>query len=649
MGETATIRDIIKGVDKPKLITRTFPWPKDSGRGGRRSRQGRAPAHVPEATKKESVQKWVEISEFVTVGELAAKLEIPANEIIKFLMKLGIIAGINQNLSFENSASVAKNFGYKVEKEKQAEVKPEEEEDEENLLSPRPPVVTVLGHVDHGKTSLLDAIRNTNVTASESGGITQNIGASTIDLDNRKIVFIDTPGHEAFTAMRARGAQVTDIAVLVVAADDGVMPQTIEAISHAKAAKVPIIVAINKIDKAEANPEKVKQQLTEFDFLPEDWGGSTVMVPVSAKTKAGINDMLEMILLVADMEELKANPHRKAQGIIIESKLDKGVGPVATVIVQNGTLKVGDAVVVGNEWGRIRIMINDKGKKTRKALPSYPVEIVGLSGVPAAGDLLQVVDDEKVAKTISEGLKLQQRSDRMSVSNRISLEDLFEQMKRGETKELNLIIKADVNGALEALKNSIVRLSNQEVRINVIYGGIGTITESDVMLATASNAIIIGFNVRPDPITRRLAEQEKVDVRLYRVIYHAIQDIKAAMVGLLEPEYEEALLGRAEVRAIFKISKVGVVAGLYVIEGKLVRNAKIRVLRDHVVIYEGKIDSLRRFKDDVREIATGFEGGIFIEKFPAFQSGDIIEAYTLQEIKRDSIEIDGTMVSIKKD
>ncbi len=640
-GETATIKEKLKGTGSDtasrssKLLTRTFPRPKDNfrGRKGRKGR-GRFVSRAPEVTKKESIQKWLELPETITVGDLAQKLEMPANEIIKMLMKQGIMAGINQNLAFETAAAVGKKFGFKIEQEKIEEVRPEEVEDDEKLLSHRPPVVTVLGHVDHGKTSLLDAIRHTKVTESESGGITQNIGASTVTFDDRRIVFIDTPGHEAFTQMRARGASVTDIAVLVVAADDGVMPQTIEAINHAKAAQVPIIVAINKIDRPEANPERVKQQLTEFELIPEDWGGDTIMVPVSAITKAGIDELLEMILLVAEMQELKANPSRPAQGTIIESKLDKGLGPVATVIVLNGTLRVGDSVVVGNEWGRIRIMVNDKGKRIKKALPSFPAEIIGLSGAPEAGDYLQVMEDEKYAKAISEDRKLKQRTERMKTDARVTLEDLFDQMKLGEVKELRIILKADVNGVLEAVRHSITRLSNDQVRINIIHGGIGAISESDVMLATASNAIIIGFNVRPDPTTRRMAEQENVDIRLYRVIYHAIQDIKKAMTGLLEPEYQEVMLGRAEIRAIFKVSKVGVVAGCYVLEGKLKRNSKIRLLRDNVVVFEGKIDSLRRFKDDVKEVQGGFECGVMIERFPGLQPGDIIEAYTLQEIER---------------
>jgi translation initiation factor IF-2 len=636
-GSSATIgekidKDKKDQKDQSMLMTKSFPRPE----ARKKVRGGREKNHrAPEVTKKESVQKWLELPDNITVGELADKLGIAANEIIKELMKSGVMAGINQVVSFETAAQIAKAQGFKVEKTKEEEVAPEEVVEDISLLRTRPPVVTVLGHVDHGKTSLLDAIRNTNVTASESGGITQSIGASTVEVNERRIVFVDTPGHEAFTAMRARGAKVTDIAVLVVAADDGVMPQTVEAINHARAAEVPIIVAINKIDKADSNPEKVKQQLTEFNLLAEDWGGETVMVPVSAKSRMGIDELLEMILLVADMSELKANPSKNASGIIIESRLDKGFGPVATVIVQNGSLKVGDAVIVGNEWGKVRFMMNDRGKRVKKVMPSFPAEIIGLSGVPNAGDLLQVINDEKIAKTISEERKLQVRTDKMQATSRVSLDDLFRQMKEGETKELKIIIKAESNGSVEALKHSLVRLSNPDVKITVIHDGVGAISESDVVLAAASNAIIIGFNVRPDPLTKRLAEQEKIDVRMYRVIYNAIDDVKAAMSGLLEPEYEEVFMGRVEVRNTFKVSRIGVIAGCYVLEGKINRNTKIRVLRDNIVVHEGKLSSLRRFKDDVSEVSAGYECGIFIDKFPAFQEGDIIEAYTIKEVKRE--------------
>jgi translation initiation factor IF-2 len=491
--------------------------------------------------------------------------------------------------------------------------------------------------VDHGKTSLLDAIRKTNVTAEEAGGITQRIGASTIDFEGRRIVFLDTPGHEAFTAMRARGAQVTDIAVLVVAADDGVMPQTIEAINHAKAATVPILVAINKVDKPQANPERVKQQLADLELLPEDWGGDTICISVSAKQKIGIDDLLEMINLVADMQELKANPIRTAQGIIIEARLDKGLGPVATVLVQNGTLRVGDAVIAGAADGKVRAMISDKGDRVREAGPSIPVEIIGLTSVPQAGDMLQVVDDEKMARIISESRKQKTRDEKMHVVQRTTLDDLFKQMEVGEVKDLNIIIKADSQGSVEALRHALSRLSTPEVRINVIHGGVGTITDPDILLATASNAIIIGFNIRPDPSVKKLAEQENVDIRLYRVIYHVIEDVKAALTGMLEPEYEEVLIGRAEVRATFKISKVGVIAGCYVTDGKITRDADVRLLRDSVVIYEGKLNSLKRFKEDVKEVLAGYECGLGIEKFGGIQEGDIIEVYKQQVKVRELV------------
>lgn len=580
--------------------------------------------------------KKISLPDLISIADLATRLEVSANEIIKLLMKQGYMITINQNLNFDKAAQVARNFGY------EAEVlpPPEEvfiEEEDTSKLSTRPPVVTVLGHVDHGKTSLLDAIRKTNVTAGEAGGITQKIGAYSVDLHDRKIVFIDTPGHEAFTAMRARGAKVTDVAVLVVAADDGVMPQTIEAINHAKAAKVPIIVAINKVDKPQANPERIKQQLADLDLLAEDWGGETVCIPVSAKQKIGIPELLEMILLVSDLQELKANPNRRATGTIIEARLDRGLGPVATVLVQNGTLKLGDPVVVGLTYGKVKVMINDKGERIKKAEPSLPVEIIGLSGVAQAGDILQVLEDERMAKQIAEARNFRKREEKIKDLQKMGLEDLFNQLKESEaSKDLNIIVKTDGQGAVEALRHALSRLSTENVKINVIHGGVGTVTESDILLATASNAIIIGFNIRPDPNVKKLAEQENVDIRLYRVIYHVIEDIKSAMTGMLKPEFEEILTGRAEVRQIFKISKIGVISGTYVTDGKITRNADVRILRDGVVIYEGKIDSLRRFKDDVREVAAGFECGIGIEKYGGLQVGDIIEAYHLQEIKRET-------------
>ncbi|SHJ29502.1 translation initiation factor IF-2 [Lutispora thermophila] len=595
-----------------------------------------------QVNKDENIQanvpkKPIKIGSTITVKDFSEKTGKTVAEIIKKLLLLGVVATINQELDFDTAALIADEFGIKIER---AIDKDDEElllndvEDKEEDLKPRPPVVTIMGHVDHGKTSLLDAIRQTNVIATEAGGITQHIGAYMVNVEGRKIAFLDTPGHEAFTAMRARGAKVTDIAVLVVAADDGVMPQTIEAINHAKAANVTIIVAINKIDKAGANPDRVKQELTEHGLLPEDWGGDTICVPVSAKKKIGIENLLEMILLVAEMQELKANPNRKAKGTVIEAKLDKNRGPVATVLIQNGTLNAGDFFVVGNTHGKVRTMTDEKGKNLKKAGPSTPVEITGLAEVPDAGDILIVVDDEKVAKQISDKRKEKYRQEHLQSGQKISLDDLFSQIQSGKVKELNLIVKADVQGSVEAVKQSLEKLSNDEVKIKAIHGGVGAITETDVTFASASNAIIIGFNVRPQASAMTLAEKEKVDIRLYRVIYDAIEDIQSAMKGMLEPEYKEVVLGHAEVRAIFKASSIGTIAGSYVTDGKVNRNNDVRVIRDGVVIYEGKISSLKRFKDDVKEVNTGFECGISLEKFNDIKEGDIIECFTMEAIPR---------------
>jgi translation initiation factor IF-2 len=491
-----------------------------------------------------------------------------------------------------------------------------------------------MGHVDHGKTSLLDAIRETNVTAQEAGGITQHIGASQVEINGKSIIFLDTPGHEAFTAMRARGAKVTDIAVLVVAADDGVMPQTVEAINHAKAAGVPIIVAINKIDKPTANPERVKQQLAEYNLIPEEWGGDTVFVNVSAKTREGIDHLLEMILLVAEMSELKANYTAKARGVIIESKLDKGRGPVATVLIQRGTLKVGDPILAGTAYGKVRALFDSRGKKIKSAGPSIPVEVVGLSEVPNAGDILRVVSSEKEAKEVAENRKQLHRETELTTPQKISLNQLFEKMQKGEVKELNIIVKADVQGSIEALKQALEKCSTDQVQVKIIHCGVGAITESDIMLASASNAIIIGFNVRPDSNAKKLAEREHIDIRTYRIIYDVVDDIQAAMKGMLEPQYEEVVLGRAEVRALFKVPTVGVVAGCFVTEGKITRNAQIRVLRHGVVVHEGRIASLKRFKDDVREVVSGFECGIGLEKFNDIKERDVLEAFIIKPVER---------------
>jgi len=593
-----------------------------------------------EAPKKEEIhtpKKPIKIGDSVSVKELSEKLGKQATEIIKKLLLLGVMANINQVLDFETAQLICEEFGASVEKlidKGSEEVLLKTEEDRPEDLLPRPPVVTIMGHVDHGKTSLLDAIRQTNVIATEAGGITQHIGAYTVTIKDKKIAFLDTPGHEAFTAMRARGAEVTDIAILVVAADDGVMPQTVEAINHAKAAGVAIIVAINKIDKPGANPDRVKQELTEYGLLAEDWGGDIVMVPVSAKKKDGISNLLEMILLVAEMLELKANPNKKGSGTVIEAELDKGKGPVATVLIQEGSVSLGDFFIAGNTYGKLRGMIDDKGKRLKKAGPSMPVEIQGLDEVPDAGDTFMVVDDEKVAKTISEKRKDKQRLSQIQSKQTVSLEELFNQIQEGKVKDLNIILKADVQGSVEAVKQSLARLSNAEVKVNTIHGGVGAITESDVMLASASNAIIIGFNVRPQPSAIILAEKDKVDIRLYRVIYNAIEDVEAAMKGMLEPEYKEVLLGHAEVRATFKASAVGTIAGCYVTDGKINRNNDVRIIRDGIVIHEGKLASLKRFKDDAKEVNSGYECGLNIERFNDIKEGDIIEAYTIEAVPR---------------
>ena len=582
--------------------------------------------------------KIIQIGNTITVKDLADKLGKNSADIVMRLMKKNVMASVNQEIEFELAEAICDEFDVIAEKAEEIDLLEEEfreEEDNEEDLVERPPVVVVMGHVDHGKTSLLDAIRHSNVTTREAGGITQHIGAYTVAIDGKPITFLDTPGHEAFTAMRMRGAQVTDIAVLVVAADDGVMPQTIEAINHAKAAGVEIIVAINKIDKPSANPERVKQELVEYGLISEDWGGDTICVPVSATTKEGIDHLLEMIILVAEMKELKANPNKKARGSIIEAQLDKGRGAVATVLVQNGTLNVGDPVVAGSTYGRIRAMMNDKGQKVKKAGPSMPVEILGLNEVPRAGDMFYVAQSEKHARQVAESVAAKNREDLIKdTPQKVSLDDLFSQIQSGNIKELNIVIKADVQGSVEAVRASLEKLSNDEVRIRTIHGGVGAITESDVMLASASNAIIIGFNVRPEASAKSVADDQKVDIRLYRVIYNAIEDITAAMKGMLDPVYEEKIIGHAEIRQLFKASGVGTIGGAYVKEGKLQRNARVRVVRDGIVVHEGELATLRRFKDDVKEVATGFECGIVINKFNDIKEGDIIEAFVMEEIKQ---------------
>lgn len=584
-------------------------------------------------------EQVIQLKNKLTVKELSETLNKSASEIITKLIGLGIMATINQELDYDTASIIAAEFGIEV--EPMTDIDAEEdvfdiiiEPDKPEDLKHRSPVVTVMGHVDHGKTSLLDAIRKTKVTNSEAGGITQHIGASEIKVNDKKIVFLDTPGHEAFTSMRARGAKVTDVAILVVAADDGVMPQTIEAISHAKAAEVPIIVAINKMDKPSANPDRVKQELADQGLLIEEWGGDVISVPVSARSGENIDALLEMVLLVSEMSELKANPNRKAIGTVIEAQLDVGKGPVATVLVQNGTLFIGDSVVIGNTYGRIRAMMNDSGKRVKVAGPSTAVEITGLSEVPEAGDQLFAVDDDKAAKAIVEKRINKIKEEQLKAGQKISLDALFSQMEQGQLKDLNLIIKADTQGSVEAVKQSLVKLSNDEVVINPIHGGVGGITESDVMLATASNAIIIGFNVRPTSNAASAAKKENVDIRTYRIIYKAIEDIEAAMKGMLDPEFVEEELGKAEVRATFKVPGAGTIGGCYVIEGKILRNAKIRLVRDNIVIHEGSIDSLKRFKDDAKEVATGYECGIGISQFNDLKEGDIIEAYHMKEIER---------------
>ena len=549
---------------------------------------------------------------------------------------MGIIANINQNIKFETAKKIAYEHDVLV------ELKPQEEEtediiienDQEEDLSPRPPIVTVMGHVDHGKTSLLDAIRNTKVTDKEAGGITQHIGASEVYVNGKKVVFLDTPGHEAFTQMRLRGAQVTDIAILVVAADDGIMPQTVEAISHARAANIPIIVAINKIDKPAANIERVRQELSNNGLLVEAWGGTIVDVPVSAKKGENIDKLLEMILLVAEMEELKANPNRPAVGTVIESNLDKGRGAVATVIVSNGTLKVGDPVIAGTAYGKIRALFNDKGQRVKKATPSTPVEILGLNEVPLAGDQFVVMPSEKAARAIGEKRREKQRDEQMKASSKITLEDLFDKMQEGEVKELNMVLKADVQGSVEAIRQSVEKISNEEVQLKVIHCGVGAITDSDIMLASASNAIVIGFNVRPAQSAVAMAERERVDLRTYRIIYELIEDIEKAMKGMLEPEYKEVVIGQAQVRELFKVSGLGTIAGSYVTDGKVSRNAKARLVRNGIVIYDGAIASVRRFKDDVKEVNRGYECGLMLENFNDIKEEDIIEIYEMQEIER---------------
>lgn len=583
-------------------------------------------------------QLKVLIPDEITVGELASRLKVTATDVIKKLMGLGVMAAINQNIDFDTASLVAEELGAKVEKEIIVTIEErliDDSDDDDTNLEPRCPVVVVMGHVDHGKTSILDRIRHANVTASEAGGITQHIGAYQVNIGGQDITFLDTPGHEAFTSMRARGANITDIAILVIAADDGIMPQTVESINHAKAAGVSIIVAINKMDKEGANPEKVKEELTKYDLVCEDWGGDIICVPVSAKTGEGIDELLENVLLVAEVKELKANPDRLAKGTVIEARLDKGRGPIATLLVQNGTLKQGDVIIAGTAVGRVRVMTNDKGKPVKTAGPSVPVEITGLADVPSAGDIFNAVEDERLARELVEQRKHEAKQEQFNAYKKVTLDNLFSQIAEGEIKELPIIVKADVQGSVEAVKQSLEKLSNDEVRVRVIHGGVGAVKESDVMLANASNAIIVGFNVRPDPVAAESAARDGVDIRLYRIIYDAIEEITTAMKGMLAPKYRDVELGRIEVRQVYKISNVGMVAGSYVLSGKVTRGSQIRVVRDGIIIADDKISGLKRFKDDAKEVAEGYECGISLEKFSDVKEGDIFEAYIVEEYRED--------------
>ena len=587
-----------------------------------------------ELAKKQQLK--VSIPDEINVGELASRMKKTAGEVIKQLIKLGVFASVSDVVDYDTAALVAMELGCKVEKEVVVTVEErliDDHEDSADELVGRAPVVVVMGHVDHGKTSLLDYIRHANVASGEAGGITQHIGAYTVEINGSPITFLDTPGHEAFTSMRARGAMVTDIAILVVAADDGIMPQTIESINHAKAAGIPLVVAINKMDTVGANPERIKQQLTEYDIVPEEWGGDTIVCPISAKTGMGIDNLLENLVVLAEVLELKANPNRAAKGAVIEARLDKGRGPIMTVLVQNGTLKLGDIIIAGTAVGRVRTMINDKGQRISEAGPSVPVEISGMSEVPSAGDTFNAVADERMARELVEERKIQQKNAAFGTNKKVSLEDLFSQIQAGEMKTLNIIVKADVQGSAEAVKASLEKITNEEVRVKVIHSAVGAINESDVMLAATSGAIIVGFNVRPDNAARDSAARSNVDMRMYRVIYDCINEIEAAMKGMLSPKFKEAIIGHAEVRETYKVSKVGTVMGCYVTDGKIQRGCQVRVLRDNIVIHEGDLASLRRFKDDVKEVASGYECGMQIEKFNDVKVGDVIECYVMEQIK----------------
>ena len=620
---------------KQKLKQKSQQYRKQQGM---RSKRKESEAERLKRIEAERAKKTLVITvpEEITVGDLAAMLKRTAAEVIKKLFSLGMMATVNQVIDFDTAEIVATELGAKVKKEVVVTIEEriiDDREDSEEDLLPRSPVVCVMGHVDHGKTSLLDAIKNTSVTETEAGGITQHLGAYRVNLNGQEITFLDTPGHAAFTAMRARGAMATDIAILVVAADDGIMPQTVEAINHAKAAGVSIVVAINKMDKLDASPDKIMQQLTEYELIPEEWGGDVICVPVSAKTKMNIDTLLESVLLVAEMKELKANPNRAGKGIVIEARLDKGRGPVATLLVQNGTLKSGDIIVAGTAVGRVRVMTDDKGRRVNEAGPSVPVEITGLAEVPVGGDAFDCVSDERLARELVEQRKTSQKEEAFRSMQKVTLDNLFDSINEGSLKDLNIIVKADVQGSVEAVRQSLEKLSNEEVRVKVIHGGVGAVNESDVMLANASNALIVGFNVRPDPVAEANAERDKVEMRMYRVIYDCIEEVEAAIKGMLAPKFRDVEMGKAEVRSVFKLSSAGTIAGCYIIDGKITRNCKIRVVRDGIVVFEDEISSLKRFKDDVKEVATGYECGVGLEKFNDIKEGDILEGYITEEYK----------------
>ena len=633
-GAKANNNNLRRG-NKEKITSKSKQRPQAQLASAKRRQEERDKMNKLQLEIAKKQQLKVEIPDEIAVGELASRMKKTASEVIKQLFKMGVFASVSDVIDYDTAALVAMELGCKVEKEVIVTVEErliDDHEDKPEDLVPRAPVVVVMGHVDHGKTSLLDYIRHANVVSGEAGGITQHIGAYTVDVNGSPITFLDTPGHEAFTSMRARGAMVTDIAILVVAADDGIMPQTVESINHAKAANIPVVVAINKMDAVGANPERIKQQLTEYDLVSEEWGGDTIVCPISAKTGQGIDNLLENLAVLSEVLELKANPNRAAKGAVIEARLDKGRGPIMTVLVQNGTLKLGDIIIAGTAVGRVRTMINDKGQRVTEAGPSTPVEISGMSEVPSAGDTFNAVADERMARELAEERRIQMNSNAMPGTKKVSLEDLFSQIQAGEMKTLNVIVKADVQGSAEAVKASLEKISNEEVRVKVIHSAVGAINESDVMLAATSGAIIVGFNVRPDNAARDSAARSKVDMRMYRVIYDCINEIEAAMKGMLAPKFKEAVIGHAEVRETYKVSKVGTVCGCYCTDGKIQRGCEVRVLRDNIVIHEGELASLRRFKDDVKEVASGYECGMQVEKFNDIKVGDVIECFVMEQI-----------------